>query len=152
MVTRTKARILESFQTRKLQGNNGNVRCNEMEKDGLVARAESPGDENVCSFSSNKGGGWGLGSRWMVGSTVKLFQLLASRLVICGYISIVLCLREPPPQPSDLIWYHPLFSIPKVSEGFLSSFFLLKHMSQLMIICEINRSHSEPKGSPKVRF
>ena len=57
MVTRTKARILESFQTRKLQGNNGNVRCNEMEKDGLVATAESPGDENVCSFSSNKGGG-----------------------------------------------------------------------------------------------
>ena len=76
MVTRTKARILEGFQTRKLQGNNGNVRCNEMEKDGLVARAESPGDENVCSFSSNKGGGGrGWGSRWMVGSTVKLFQL-----------------------------------------------------------------------------
>ena len=39
-------------------------------------------------------------------------------------VFIVLCLREPPPHPSDLIWYHSLFSIPKVSEGFLS-FFLL---------------------------
>ena len=48
MVTRTKARILESFKTGKLTGNKGNVRCNGMEKDGLVARAESPGDENVC--------------------------------------------------------------------------------------------------------
>ena len=69
MVTRTKARILESFQTRKLQGNNGNVRCNEMEKDGLVARAESPGDENGCSFSSNKGGGgggWGHVGWWVL--------------------------------------------------------------------------------------
>ena len=55
MVTRTKARILESFQTRKLTGNNGNVGCNEMEKDSLVAL----GDENVVSFSSNKGEGSG---------------------------------------------------------------------------------------------
>ena len=49
-------------------------------------------------------------------------------------VFIVLCLREPPPHPSDLIWYHSLFSIPKVSEGFLSFFFLLKHMSLLVII------------------
>ena len=49
-------------------------------------------------------------------------------------VFIVLCLREPPPHPSDLIWYHSLFSIPKVSEGFLSFSFLLKHMSLLMII------------------
>ena len=55
MVTRTKARILEGFQTRKLTGNKGNVRYNGMEKDGLVAL----GDENVVSFSSNKGGGGG---------------------------------------------------------------------------------------------
>ena len=38
MVTTNKARILESFQARKLTGNNGNVRCNGMKKDGLVAR------------------------------------------------------------------------------------------------------------------
>ena len=56
MVTRTKARISENFQTRKLTGNKGNVRCNGMEKDGLVAL----GDENVVSFSSNKEG-WGVG-------------------------------------------------------------------------------------------
>ena len=59
-------------------------------------------------------------------------------------VFIVLCLREPPPHPSDLIWYHSLFSIPKVSEGFLSFFFLLKHMSPLMIInYKIDKSHSE---------
>ena len=57
MVTRTKARILGSFQTRKLTGNNGNVRHNGMEKDGLVAL----GDENVFSFSSNNGEGGGGG-------------------------------------------------------------------------------------------
>ena len=64
-------------------------------------------------------------------------------------VFIVLCLREPPPHPSDLIWYHSLFSIPKVSEGFLSFFFLLKHMSLLMIIWKIGKSHSEPKGVPE---
>ena len=64
-------------------------------------------------------------------------------------VFIVFCLREPPPHPSDLIWYHSLFSIPKVSEGFLSFFFLLKHMSLLMIICKIDKSHSEPKGVPE---
>ena len=64
-------------------------------------------------------------------------------------VFIVLCLREPPPHPSDLIWYHLLFSIPKVSEGFLSFFFLLKHMSLLMIIWKIGKSHSEPKGVPE---
>ena len=63
--------------------------------------------------------------------------------------SVVFCLREPPPHPSDLIWYHSLFSIPKVSEGFLSFFFLLKHMSLLMIIWKIGKSHSEPKGVPE---
>ena len=68
MVTRTKASILESFQTRKLTRNNGNVRYNRVEKDGLVALR----DENVVSFSSNKvrgGGGvhvgwWYLPSFW----------------------------------------------------------------------------------------
>ena len=60
MVTRTKARILESFQTRKLQGNNGNVRCNEMEKDGLVARAESLGTRKCVPSAQIRGGG-GLG-------------------------------------------------------------------------------------------
>ena len=64
-------------------------------------------------------------------------------------VFIVFCLREPPPHPSDLIWYHSLFSIPKVSEGFLSFFFLLKHMSLLMIIWKIGKSHSEPKGVPE---
>ena len=59
MVTRTKARILGSFQTRKLTGNNGNVRHNGMEKDGLVALR----DENVVSFSSNKEG-WGVHVGW----------------------------------------------------------------------------------------
>ena len=34
MVTRTKAGILESFQTRKLTGNNGNVRHSGMEMNG----------------------------------------------------------------------------------------------------------------------
>ena len=70
MVTRSKARILESFQTRKLTGNNGNVRHNGMEKDGLVAL----GNENVVSFGSNKvggggvhGGWWGLPSFWHQG-------------------------------------------------------------------------------------
>ena len=58
MVTRTKARILGSFQTRKLTGNNGNVRHNGM-KDGLVALR----DENVVSFSSNKEG-WGVHVGW----------------------------------------------------------------------------------------
>ena len=59
MVTRTKARILESFQTRKLTGIKGNVRHNGMEMNGLVAL----GDENVVSFSSNKEG-WGVHVRW----------------------------------------------------------------------------------------
>ena len=72
MVTRTKASILESFQKRKLTGNNGNVRYNGMEMNGLLAL----GDENVVSFSSNKEGGGGGGSRWMVGSSL----FLASRL------------------------------------------------------------------------
>ena len=52
MVTRTKARILGSFQTRKLTGNSGNVRYDGMEMNGLVAL----GDEYVVSFSSNKRG------------------------------------------------------------------------------------------------
>ena len=60
MVTRTKARILGSFQTRKLTGNKGNVRYNGMEKDGLVAL----GDENLVSFSSNKVGGGGVHVGW----------------------------------------------------------------------------------------
>ena len=77
-----------------------------------------------------------------------------SRLVLVtgkkgSVVFIVFCLREPPPHPSDLIWYHSLFSIPKVSEGFLSFFFLLKHMSLLMIIWKIGKSHSEPKGVPE---
>ena len=59
MVTRTKARILESVQTRKLTGNKGNVRHNGMEMNGLVAL----GDENVVSFSSNKEG-WGVHVGW----------------------------------------------------------------------------------------
>ena len=69
-------------------------------------------------------------------------------------VFIVLCLREPPPHPSDLIWYHLLFSIPKVSEGFLSFFFLLKHMSLLMTILfgRLIRAIQSPRGSPKVRF
>ena len=66
MVTRTKARILESFQTRKLTGNKGNVGCNGMEKDGLVAL----GDEE-CGFLQLKYGGM-RGSRWMVGSSVNV--------------------------------------------------------------------------------
>ena len=70
MVTRTKASILESFQTRKLTRNNGNVRYNRVEKDGLVALR----DENVVSFSSNKVRGGG--SRWMVVSSL----FLASKL------------------------------------------------------------------------
>ena len=67
-------------------------------------------------------------------------------------VFIVLCLREPPPHPSDLIWYHSLFSIPKVSEGFLSFFFLLKHMSLLhwwSFYLEDYKSHSESKGVPE---
>ena len=67
-------------------------------------------------------------------------------------VFIVLCLREPPPHPSDLIWYHSLFSMPKVSEGFLSFLFLLKHT-----VCpywwsfylEDYKSHSELKGVPE---
>ena len=59
MVTRTKARILESFQTKKLTGNKGNVRHNGMEMNGLVAL----GYENVVSFSSNKEG-WGVHVGW----------------------------------------------------------------------------------------
>ena len=119
MVTRTKARILGSFQTRKLTGNKGNVRCNGMEKDGLVARGPRA-----------------------LGTRCGFLQLKAGHLRISFY-----CVVSP--QPSDLIWYHSLFSIPKVSEGFLSFFFLLKHMSLLMIICKINKSHWESKGVPE---
>ena len=52
MVTRTKARILGSFQTWKLTGNSGNVRYDGLKMNGLVAL----GDEYVVSFSSNKRG------------------------------------------------------------------------------------------------
>ena len=68
-------------------------------------------------------------------------------------VFVVFCLREPPPHPSDLIWYHSLFSIPKVSEGFLSFFFLPKHMSLLVtddhFIWKIVRNIQSPRGSPK---
>ena len=78
MVTRTKARILGSFQTRKLTGNNGNVRHNGMEKDGLVALR----DENVVSFSSNKEG-WGFtldgGVFPLSGIKAEVFLLLFNR-------------------------------------------------------------------------
>ena len=67
IVTRTKARILESFQTRKLTGNNGNVRHNGMEKNGLGAL----GNENVVSFSSNKGGGGGGGGVTLDGGVFR---------------------------------------------------------------------------------
>ena len=72
MVTRTKACILESFQTRKLTGNNGNVRHNGMEKDGLVAL----GDENVVSFSSNREG-WGGGGLTLNGGVFPLSGIKA---------------------------------------------------------------------------
>ena len=77
MVTRTKARILGSFQTRKLTGNKGNVRYNGMEKDGLVAL----GDENVVSFSSNKVGGFTLvGGVFPLSCTkAEVFLLLFNR-------------------------------------------------------------------------
>ena len=78
MVTRTKARILESSQTRKLTGNKGNVRHNGMEKDGLVALR----DENVVSFSSNKEG-WGFtldgGVFPLSGIKAEVFLLLFNR-------------------------------------------------------------------------
>ena len=81
MVTRSKARILESFQTRKLTGNNGNVRHNGMEKDGLVAL----GNENVVSFGSNKvrGGGFTLdgGVFPLSGIKAEVFLLLFNRTV-----------------------------------------------------------------------
>ena len=67
-------------------------------------------------------------------------------------VFIVLCLRESPAHPSDLIWYHTLFSILKVSEGFLSFFLLLKHMSLLhwwSFYLEDYKSHSESKGVPE---
>ena len=69
-------------------------------------------------------------------------------------VFIVFCLRESPPHPSDLIWYHSLFSIPKVSEGFLSFFFLLKHNYVptgywWSFYLEDCKSHSEPKGVPE---
>ena len=69
MATTTKVRILESFQTRTVTGNSGNVRYNGMEMNGLVALR----DENVISFSSNKEGWgvhvgwWGLPSFWHQG-------------------------------------------------------------------------------------
>ena len=69
MATTTKVRILESFQTRTLTGNNENVRYNGMEMNGLVPLR----DENVISFSSNKEGWgvhvgwWGLPSFWHQG-------------------------------------------------------------------------------------
>ena len=76
-------------------------------------------------------------------------------------VFIVLCLRKPPPHPSDLIWYHSLFSIPKVSEGFLS-FFLLSPQTYVptddnvlprcywwSFYSEECKSHSKPKGSPR---
>ena len=78
MVTRTKASILGSFQTRKVTGNNGNVRYNRVEKDGLVALR----DENVVSFSSNKEG-WGFtldgGVFPVSGIKAKVFLLLFNR-------------------------------------------------------------------------
>ena len=76
-------------------------------------------------------------------------------------VFIVLCLREPPPHPSELIWYHSLFSIPKVSEGFLS-FFLLSPQTYVptydnvlprcywwSFYLEECKSHSKPKGGPR---
>ena len=76
-------------------------------------------------------------------------------------VFIVLCLREPPPilqTWSDLIH---CFQYPRCQKVFfLSFFFLLKHMSLLMItFCcgadwwsfylEECKSHSKPKGSPR---
>ena len=67
-----------SFQTRKLTGNNGNVRCNKEEKDGLVALR----DEDVVSFSSNKEG-WGFtldgGVFPLSGIKAEVFLLLFNR-------------------------------------------------------------------------
>ena len=59
MVTRTKARILGSFQTRKLTGNKGNVGCNGMEMDGLVALVDEE-----CGFLQLNKEGWGVHVGW----------------------------------------------------------------------------------------
>ena len=65
-------------------------------------------------------------------------------------VFIVLCLGEPPPHPSELIWYHSLFSIPKVSEDFRSFLFLLKHViTDDHFIWKIIRAIQSPRGSPK---
>ena len=76
MVTRTKARILESFQTRKLTGNKGNVRHNGTEMNGLVwTRMWFP------SAQIRRGGGFTLngGVFPLSGIKAEVFLLLFNR-------------------------------------------------------------------------
>ena len=68
-------------------------------------------------------------------------------------VFIVFCLREPPSHPSHLIWYHSLFSIPKVSEGFLSFFFSSNICPYWWsLITRLIRAIQSPRGFPKGRF